>query len=181
MLGQIQAAGVGLNMTGASVIVFAEMDWVPANILQMEDRLHRIGQEDNVLVQYLCLKDSLDANITHALNRKVKVIASAVDGEHQAEKEGAKMPRGAEAEAIGSGMTIRQKEVSHLGVFELDKEDRWSGAHKDIGRRLAKARVVTPSQYGIMLWLCYHYRERLRPDLRDQLPIAENPQLEMKL
>lgn len=78
-IGQIQAAGVGLTLTAASTVVFAELDWTPGNMAQCEDRCHRIGQKDSVLVQHLVLEGSLDARISKALLRKQQVIDQTLD------------------------------------------------------------------------------------------------------
>ncbi len=78
-VGNIQAAGVGLTLTAASHVVFAELDWVPGNVSQAEDRVHRIGQRDNVLVQYLVFDGTMDALLAETLVAKLDVIAGALD------------------------------------------------------------------------------------------------------
>jgi SWI/SNF-related matrix-associated actin-dependent regulator 1 of chromatin subfamily A len=78
-VGGIQAAGVGITLTAASHVVFAELDWVPGNLAQAEDRCHRIGQVDSVLVQHLVLDGSLDARMAEIIVEKMDVIAAAVD------------------------------------------------------------------------------------------------------
>jgi SWI/SNF-related matrix-associated actin-dependent regulator 1 of chromatin subfamily A len=82
-IGNIQAAGVGLTLTAADTVVFAELDWVPANMLQAEDRTHRIGQTVSVLIQYLVFAGSLDAKMAKTLASKMKVIEDALDTEHE--------------------------------------------------------------------------------------------------
>lgn len=74
-IGQIQTAGVGFTLTSAAVAVFVEADWVPGNNKQAEDRIHRIGQTENVLVQYLTVKNSFDEKILKILDKKSKVIS----------------------------------------------------------------------------------------------------------
>jgi SWI/SNF-related matrix-associated actin-dependent regulator 1 of chromatin subfamily A len=69
-VGQIQAAGTGLTLTAARTVVFVEMDWVPGNMTQAEDRCHRLGQRDAVRVLHLVEEDSIDARVTRALVRK---------------------------------------------------------------------------------------------------------------
>ncbi len=79
-IGSITAAGVGITLTAAAHVVFAELDWVPGNITQAEDRTHRIGQTNSVLVQHLVLDGSLDARIAHTLVAKQAVLDTALDG-----------------------------------------------------------------------------------------------------
>ena len=47
--------GLGLTLTGADVVIFAEHDWNPMKDLQAMDRAHRIGQTRTVNVYRLIL------------------------------------------------------------------------------------------------------------------------------
>jgi SWI/SNF-related matrix-associated actin-dependent regulator 1 of chromatin subfamily A len=78
-VGGITAAGVGITLTAASHVVFAELDWVPGNMTQAEDRCHRIGQRDSVLVQHLVLEGSIDARMAHTLVAKQATMDAALD------------------------------------------------------------------------------------------------------
>ncbi len=72
-IGNIQAAGTGLTLTKATRVVFVEFSWVPADNDQASDRAHRIGQKDNVLVQYLVYEHSVDKAVIETVLRKKKV------------------------------------------------------------------------------------------------------------
>jgi SNF2 family DNA or RNA helicase len=84
-IGSITAAGFGLTLTAAAHVIFAELDWVPAHLTQAEDRTHRIGQKDSVLVQHLVLQDSLDARMVGTLIKKQRIIDKVVDGSSEAD------------------------------------------------------------------------------------------------
>lgn len=78
-VGSIQAAGVGLTLTASANVVFVELDWVPANVTQAEDRAHRIGQTNHVLVQHLVVDGSLDARMAQVLVHKQNLADQALD------------------------------------------------------------------------------------------------------
>jgi len=78
-IGSIAAAGVGLTLTASSHVVFGELDWVPGNVSQAEDRCHRIGQRESVLVQHLVFDESVDALQAKMIVEKQGVITAALD------------------------------------------------------------------------------------------------------
>lgn len=78
-IGNIQAAGVGLTLTASSHVIFGELDWVPGNLSQAEDRAHRLGQRNAVLVQHLVLEGSIDARMAATVTAKQAVIDDALD------------------------------------------------------------------------------------------------------
>lgn len=72
-IGSITAAGLAITLTASSTVIFAEIDWVPANVNQCEDRAHRIGAVNAVLVQHIVLDGSLDARIAETLVEKQEI------------------------------------------------------------------------------------------------------------
>ena len=78
----ILAAGFGLNLTAANIVLFAELFWNPGvfsllfllllilelqALKQAEDRVHRIGQESLVDIRYLVARDTLDEHLWKVL------------------------------------------------------------------------------------------------------------------
>ena len=82
------AGGVGLNLTAARQVVFNDLDWVPANHWQAEDRAYRIGQRGTVNVTYLAASGTIDEFVSHALRAKSALIRAVVDGEGEASTSG---------------------------------------------------------------------------------------------
>lgn len=78
-IGSIRAAGVGITLHRSSTVVFAEQDWTPGLMVQAEDRAHRIGQKNCVLVQVIVIEDSIDAKFAKTLLRKEKIANEALN------------------------------------------------------------------------------------------------------
>lgn len=78
-VGSILATGVGITLTAASKVVFAELDWVPANVTQCEDRLYRIGAKDIVNVYHLVVDGTLDVTLAETIVRKQKMVDKVLD------------------------------------------------------------------------------------------------------
>lgn len=100
----ITAANAGVTLTAAHLVVFTELFWNPGviniyqektvlidyyvqnsscgvNILnrfqilcQAEDRVHRIGQNDTVMIQYLVAKNTADDYIWPLIKKKLNVL-----------------------------------------------------------------------------------------------------------
>ncbi|MEO1526490.1 MAG: DEAD/DEAH box helicase [Planctomycetota bacterium] len=75
------AGGVGINLTAARHMIFNDLDWVPANHWQAEDRAYRIGQKHPVNVYYFIASKSIDEFIGVVLKTKSDMIRTVVDGE----------------------------------------------------------------------------------------------------
>lgn len=78
LVGQIEAAGTGLTLTAAQTVVFCEANWVPGNLVQAEDRCHRLGQRDTVRVFHIVAEGSIDARIIRTVVEKEAVIEEAL-------------------------------------------------------------------------------------------------------
>ena len=81
-IGNIVAAGTGITLTAASHCVFAELSWVPAEVTQCEDRLHRLSQQDCVNIHHLVLEGSLDAVMVRVIIKKQRVIDAVLESCH---------------------------------------------------------------------------------------------------
>ena len=79
MIAGLRAGNLGINLTRAKYVIFAELDWSPAIHRQAEDRLHRIGQKNTVFAYYLIGNGTLDDHVAKILVDKSYEIDSIMD------------------------------------------------------------------------------------------------------
>ena len=77
-VGNIKAAGVGLTLTSAEVVIMNDLSFVPAEHSQAEDRAYRYGQKNNVLVYYPLYENTIEGAIYDILNRKKQIIRTVM-------------------------------------------------------------------------------------------------------
>lgn len=73
-VGNLQAAGTGITLTAGTHVVFNDLDWVPANHWQAEDRIHRIGQTQPTFATYLSAPGTLDEFVARLLEAKAALV-----------------------------------------------------------------------------------------------------------
>ncbi len=79
--GNIKAAGVGITLTSAEVVIFNDLSFVPSDHSQAEDRAYRYGQKNSVLVYYPLFENTIEGAIYDILIRK-KGIFETVMGDN---------------------------------------------------------------------------------------------------
>jgi SWI/SNF-related matrix-associated actin-dependent regulator 1 of chromatin subfamily A len=189
-IGNMKAAGVGITLTAASTVVFAELDWTPANVTQAEDRCHRIGQLESVLVYHMVFDGSIDARIARALVAKQRVIDAALDDAVQweepelvahptkkADEPATGKVRRAQIKREAPKLTKEQIEAVHLGLRMLagmcDGARNLDGAGFNkmdtrIGKELAAQATISARQAALGQRFITKYRRQLPPELVEQ-------------
>ena len=82
-IGNIKAAGVGITLTAAEVVIMNDLSFVPADHSQGEDRAYRYGQKNSVLVYYPVFENTIEKVIYNILQKKKNVIDQVMgDGEY---------------------------------------------------------------------------------------------------
>ena len=73
-IGNIKAAGVGITLTAAEVVIMNDLSFVPADHSQGEDRAYRYGQKNSVLVYYPIFENTIERVIYNILQKKKKIV-----------------------------------------------------------------------------------------------------------
>ncbi|MBU2177526.1 MAG: DEAD/DEAH box helicase, partial [Gammaproteobacteria bacterium] len=199
-IGGIKAAGVGITLTASSHVIFAELDWTPAWMSQCEDRTHRIGQKNNVLVQHLVLQGSLDAVMAKRIIEKQAIIDQALDAQADpnelveeimvsAEDGDSAIAKVTRTQVVTEAVTMTP-EMMHLahaalriisamcdGARSIDTHG-FNKMDAEIGHKLAALPMLSPRQ-GVLAWkLARRYRKQLPAQLAEKIGAkisANNP------
>lgn len=183
IVGSFGAMGVGHTLTASSHVIMVELDWVPGNVTQAEDRAHRIGQLESVLVQHLVLEGSLDARIAGKIVEKQDIIDRALDkitlasapiiARRTRSKDDEPVSEGTTPDKLkeaGEKLTKEQIHAIHHGLQMLagvcNGAINWDGAGFNkidtmIGKSLAMAAFLSRKQAALGMRLCIKYRRQL--------------------
>lgn len=77
LLASLKASGAGINLTAASRVFLLEPWWNPAVEEQAMDRVHRIGQKEDVKIVRLIVRNSIEERILELQDRKKKLAREA--------------------------------------------------------------------------------------------------------
>lgn len=76
----ITSAGFGITLTAAHSCVFLQLPWSAADLMQAADRIHRIGQSNNVTVYNLVAENTVEERIADIIITKAEDFNQAMDG-----------------------------------------------------------------------------------------------------
>ena len=77
------AGGVGLTLTAASTMILNDRPWTPGDVLQAEDRVHRIGQTKDVTTIWMRAEGfEIDKCVDEMIHQKQKNFQNVIDAKH---------------------------------------------------------------------------------------------------
>ena len=77
---QIQAGGVGIDLTQASIAIYFSVGFSLGDYLQSLARLHRPGQRHPVTFYHLIATGTVDEKVFKALQDRQEVVANILQG-----------------------------------------------------------------------------------------------------
>lgn len=83
-LGSLQAAGLGIDLTAANIVILYDRWWNAARENQAIDRVHRLGQKWAVSVFKLVTKGTIEEKIDKMISRKGRLMEEVVTADDQA-------------------------------------------------------------------------------------------------
>jgi len=85
LIGNWRAAGVGITLHASRTAVAIDLPWTPGDLLQGEDRIHRIGQHRDVIIHYLVALGTIEEKQIKILHKKTSILDAILDGRAKVE------------------------------------------------------------------------------------------------
>lgn len=80
-IGNIFSAGVGLTLVASDTVIFNSITFVPGDMLQAEDRIHRLNQDKDCTVYYQVFKDTYMEHMFDIVHGKSEIIDKLIISE----------------------------------------------------------------------------------------------------
>ena len=80
-IGNIISAGVGLTLVASDTVVFNSITFVPGDMLQAEDRVHRLNQDKDCTIYYQVFKDTYMEHMFDIVHGKSEIIDKLIISE----------------------------------------------------------------------------------------------------
>lgn len=93
----LKVGSTGLNIQSANKVIVNDMDWVPSNMLQAEDRAWRIGQKRDVEAIYPIYDNTVEEILYQTIEKKIEIISTIVEGKSETYFEDSILPDNKEA------------------------------------------------------------------------------------
>ena len=81
LVATLKTGGTGLNLTAARNVIHYDLWWNPAVENQATDRVHRIGQDKDVMVYRLITKGTLEETIDAIIKNKIDLAGKAISSD----------------------------------------------------------------------------------------------------
>ena len=78
LVATLKTGGTGLNLTAAQNVIHYDLWWNPAVENQATDRVHRIGQENDVMVYRFITKGTLEESIDEMIKNKIDLAEKTI-------------------------------------------------------------------------------------------------------
>ncbi|AGB40723.1 DNA/RNA helicase, superfamily II, SNF2 family [Halobacteroides halobius DSM 5150] len=75
-----EAGGQGINLQFCNTIINYDLPWNPMKIEQRIGRVHRLGQDKDVLIYNLATKNTIEEKIIDLLDKKINLFESVIGG-----------------------------------------------------------------------------------------------------
>lgn len=108
----------GTTLTRSQDALFLERMWRPADMVQAEDRLHRIGQENHVSITIMDAEGTIDGKMALLLREKSEAFSAVIDGIELDTNEANALVFGEMFRELGVGLTDEQQRAISRALRE---------------------------------------------------------------